>query len=115
MSDGARLLCALADIEEPGGRGFTIEKEDGPLEIFVVRAAGRVHGYVNVCPHAGTPLDWRPHQFLTLDRSAIQCATHGARFTIATGECIAGPCLGAYLRVVKLHTSNDKIYLDTTT
>jgi nitrite reductase/ring-hydroxylating ferredoxin subunit len=108
-----QLLCALAEIEDPGGRGFTIESGEGPREIFVVRARGGVYGYVNVCPHAGTPLDWRPHQFLSPDRSAIQCATHGARFAIATGECIAGPCRGARLKAVRISTRHDKVYLET--
>jgi nitrite reductase/ring-hydroxylating ferredoxin subunit len=108
-------LCALSEIDEPGSRGFTIDDHDGPREIFVVRANGLIRGYVNVCPHAGTPLDWRPHQFLTVDRQAIQCATHGARFAIATGECIAGPCRGARLRPVAVYTKDDNLYLETTT
>lgn len=111
----ARLLCALADIAEPGSRGFAVETGDGTLEIFVVRADGQIHGYVNVCPHAGTPLDWKPDQFLSPDRRAIQCATHGARFEIATGACIFGPCLGSRLQPVKAYTQDDNIFLETTT
>lgn len=108
-------LCALADLADPGSRGFTVEAQDGTFDIFVVRADNKVYGYINVCPHAGTPLDWKPNQFLSPDRRMIQCATHGARFEIATGKCIFGPCKGAALRPLKLHTRDDKIFLETTT
>jgi nitrite reductase/ring-hydroxylating ferredoxin subunit len=110
-----RVLCALSDIAEPGSRGFTLDTQEGPLEIFVVRAGGGIYGYVNVCPHAGTPLDWKPDEFLTADRSLIQCATHGALFTIATGKCVRGPCRGAQLESVPLYTKNDKILIGATT
>lgn len=109
------VLCALSDLEDPGSRGFTVEAQDGTFDIFVVRVGENIYGYINVCPHAGTPLDWKPHQFLAPDRQTIQCATHGARFEIATGKCIFGPCKGAALRALKLHTKDDKIVLETTT
>ena len=42
-------------------------------------------------------LNWSPDQFLNVDGSLIQCATHGALFDIDSGRCIAGPCLGEHL------------------
>lgn len=110
-----QLLCGLDEIADPGSRGFTLESQAGKLDIFVVRASGKIFGYINVCPHAGTPLDWQPDQFLTRDRKAIQCATHGAQFQIATGACIFGPCLGRRLTPVRVYTNDDKIYAETTT
>lgn len=68
--------------------------EAGPLRIFAVRRDGRVHGYVNRCPHVGTPLDWIEHEFLDRNGRHIVCATHGARFRIEDGVCVAGPCQG---------------------
>ena len=91
------VLCALGDIDDPGGRGFVLD--DG-RRIFVIRRGARVHGYVNACPHQGVPLDWRPDVFLSVDKSVIQCSTHGAQFRIEDGECLAGPCLGSALRPV---------------
>ena len=94
---GVTTLCALADIADPGGKGFVLD--DG-RRIFVIRRGRRVWGYVNACPHQGVNLDWRPDVFLSVDRSAIQCSTHGARFRIEDGECLAGPCLGSALSPV---------------
>jgi nitrite reductase/ring-hydroxylating ferredoxin subunit len=91
-------LCRLDEIDDPGAKGLTLPQE--PREIFVVRQGGDVYAYINSCPHIGTPLEFRPDQFLTRDRTEILCSTHGARFEIATGRCIAGPCRGKSLAPV---------------
>ncbi len=62
-----------------------------------MRRGADVFLYLNGCPHLGVELNWSPDQFLTVDGSLIQCATHGARFEIDTGRCIAGPCFGEHL------------------
>lgn len=89
-------LCRLDDIEDGEGKGFA----DGGRAIFVVRQGQRVHGYVNSCPHTGTPLDWAEDRFISADSGLILCATHGAQFAIADGKCLSGPCVGAYLQPV---------------
>jgi len=100
MSSGSpsgTILCRLDEIRESGSKGITVNTADGLQEIFLVRYAGRIYGYLNSCPHTGGPLDWMPDQFLDLDRKLIQCATHDALFRIVDGVCIAGPCTGEYL------------------
>ena len=95
-------LCRLAEIEDGAARGFTVDLPDGPQDIFVVRDGSHIHGYVNACPHQGTPLDWTPDQFMTEDGAYIVCATHGALFKIEDGDCIAGPCAGDHLQRVSV-------------
>ncbi|WJW75834.1 Rieske (2Fe-2S) protein [Thiohalobacter sp. IOR34] len=97
-----RRLCRLDALDDPGARGFTIRRDGRPTDIFVARRGTSVYGYVNHCPHAGSPLDWVPEQFLSLDRRHIQCATHHALFEIDSGECLAGPCAGRGLEPVSL-------------
>ena len=97
-----RTLCRLEQIEDGEAKGFSIERDGEPLEIFVVRQDGRVYGYVNSCPHVGTPLDWAPDQFMSEDGGHIQCSTHGALFQIEDGACIAGPCAGDSLRPARV-------------
>jgi nitrite reductase/ring-hydroxylating ferredoxin subunit len=86
-------LCAIDELPEHGSRGFTI----GRQSLFAVRRDDVIRLYLNGCPHLGVPLNWNPDQFLNLDGTLIQCATHGALFDIESGRCVAGPCLDEYL------------------
>jgi nitrite reductase/ring-hydroxylating ferredoxin subunit len=92
-------ICAIEELEDPGAKGFLIQGE-WPLHGFVVRRGERVYAYVNVCPHEGRSLQWKPDAFLTRDRRLIMCSAHGAIFEIETGLCVAGPCIGAHLRAL---------------
>jgi nitrite reductase/ring-hydroxylating ferredoxin subunit len=64
-----------------------------------------VYAYVNVCPHAGRALNWKPGAFLTRQGNLIMCSAHGAIFEIETGICVAGPCPGARLRALAARVS----------
>jgi nitrite reductase/ring-hydroxylating ferredoxin subunit len=99
--DLERVICRLSDLAA-GARGFTIGSGDWPLRIFVVQVVNAVRGYINRCPHAGHPLDLRPHHFLTADGALILCSSHGALFEKSTGYCVAGPCAGRALTPVAL-------------
>lgn len=99
-SAGRQRLCRVEELSDPGARGFTLRTSDGLKDIFIVRRDAAVHAYLNHCPHTGSPLDWQPDQFLNLDRTLIQCATHLALFRIEDGHCVAGPCAGQALTPV---------------
>jgi nitrite reductase/ring-hydroxylating ferredoxin subunit len=92
-------LCSLNDLEE--GHSIEMVVQDRPL--FAVRKANAIYAYWNICPHRGSPLNWSPNQFLSIDQQTIQCAFHGALFEIDSGLCILGPCSGDYLRAIELH------------
>lgn len=91
------ILCALADIAEPGARGFTFRTGEALFQGFIVRRAGVVTAFEDRCPHAGNPLALFPDRYLAPDASQLVCATHGARFSPADGACLEGPCEGAGL------------------
>ena len=101
-ASAGRVLCRLDAIPDGAGKGFDLGGGAGgePLEIFVVREGPQVFAYRNVCPHAGSPLDWQPDDFMNEDGSLIMCHTHGALFEIADGFCVAGPCAGDQLTPV---------------
>ena len=100
--DLERVICRLSELEQHGARGFTIGEGDFPLRGFVVRVGDGVRGYVNRCPHAGHPLNLLPQRFLTADGGLILCSSHGALFEKASGQCVAGPCVGRSLVPVPL-------------
>jgi nitrite reductase/ring-hydroxylating ferredoxin subunit len=104
-----RVICRADAIPEGGGRGFRIPAGDYPRRIFIVRHRGALFAYDNTCPHAGTPLDWMPDRFFDPSGTLLQCATHGARFRIADGTCVAGPCAGKRLKPVALEISGDYV------
>ena len=102
---GQRVLCRLDDIPDPGARSFEIDGSDGPLDVVVVRHGGRLFGYINSCPHQGTPLETFPDRFLTRDGAQLICSTHGARFRVEDGFCTEGPCKGRRLRPIAVDVS----------
>lgn len=106
----SRVLCQLEDITDGEGRGF--EMDGGGDDIFVVRRGEQAHGYVNVCPHAASPLDWVENQFMNIDKSHIMCATHGAEFRIEDGFCVQGPCRGKSLAPVAVTVRDGDIVID---
>jgi len=87
-------LCPLADLADPGSRGFRFRVERDLFAGFVIRRGEGVIGYVDSCPHAGWPLAGAPDRYLTRDDQRILCAGHGALFAIDDGACLAGPCMG---------------------
>ena len=107
-----RRLCRLDEIADPGGKGVTLEGAGGARrEIVVIRRGEDVFGYVNACPHIGTALETFPDQFLTRDRREILCTTHGARFRIADGYCVVGPCQGLSLTTIAIRLRDGEVEL----
>ena len=107
QAGAGRVLCRLDDIEDGQAKGFTLGRGLEAREIFVVREGARVFGYVNSCPHLGTPLDWQGDRFISLDSGLIMCATHGALFEITDGFCVDGPCVGENLKPAPVVVDGD--------
>ncbi len=104
-------ICALADIANPGAREFALPELERSL--FVVRKDDAVRAYLNSCPHTGAPLNWQPDQFLDGAGEYIQCSLHMAVFDIASGECLAGPCVRQHLPALEIAVRAGDIYLLT--
>jgi nitrite reductase/ring-hydroxylating ferredoxin subunit len=109
--DLTRVLCSLAELDETGSRGFAVGEGDWPLRGFIVKTPQGVAAFVNYCPHAGHPLNFRPHKFLTPDGGLILCGSHGALFARDTGLCILGPCAGQSLTRIPVDVVNGFVML----
>jgi nitrite reductase/ring-hydroxylating ferredoxin subunit len=103
------ILCAVDDIGEEVSKGFKIEPD---LQLFVVKKDGVISVFENSCPHLGIPLEMLPDQFFDIEKSFIQCSTHGALFEIENGLCVAGPCAGASLKQYQFETINGEIHIE---
>jgi nitrite reductase/ring-hydroxylating ferredoxin subunit len=111
MAEVELKVGALDEIADPGCREFSVGAGDWPFRGFVVRKGDDVFAYQNYCVHVGHPLNWAPDSFLTKDRSAIICASHGAVYEIDSGLCVAGPCKGKNLRRVAVDVRDGEIFV----
>lgn len=106
-----RYLCRLDELADGRSRGFDPLAE-GRDTMFVVRRGERVYGWRNACPHIdGARMAWRKDEFLTADRTRIQCSAHGAQFRIEDGVCEIGPCLGQALTPVVIDVRDGELWL----
>ncbi len=93
----SRVLCTLKDLDVTGAKEIVLERDGGRFPVFVVRFADQIMGYVNSCPHARLPLNWREDAFFDVTGTFLFCTSHGAQFDPVTGNCIRGPCKGQRL------------------
>lgn len=100
-------LCNIDDI--PDGGAIEVADGDGPDTLVVMRFGPSVHAYLNVCPHAGRPLNWAPGRFL-IGHGQLVCAAHGAAFRPEDGYCIGGPCRGESLRAIALELREGAVW-----
>jgi len=106
-----QLLCSIDEIEDGNSAGFTIKNGGKDFRVLAVRRDNHVHVYANKCPHIGVPLDMLEGKFLNMDKTLIQCATHGALFQIQDGECVSGPCVGQSLSEIETRVDGTDVYV----
>ena len=100
-------LCDIADLKSSNSKSAEV---NGVRYVLLIQEEN-IFAYINECPHLKIPLDWGNDVFLDPEGDLIQCATHGALFTINNGECIYGPCLGKHLIAAEVHIANNKVFL----
>jgi nitrite reductase/ring-hydroxylating ferredoxin subunit len=105
-------LCRADEIAEGEAKGFVLGSGQDRIAVFVLRHEGSIRGYVNACPHQGTPLEIFPDRFFdALGRNLI-CRTHGALFRPEDGFCVAGPCAGKSLKPAPIRVADGKIWFE---
>lgn len=105
------MLAPLADLPDGEACEFRFGKR-GAFSMFVVRTGNDVHGYVNICPHFGIPLNDRKPTFLTEDGSRIRCTTHFSEYRIEDGYGVAGFGEGCWLDPVPLSVVDGTVVID---
>ena len=65
--------------------------------LVLLDETGAVRAYVNRCKHLPIPLDGGSGAFFDASGAHLECGTHGARFRLADGYCVSGPCEGSSL------------------
>jgi nitrite reductase/ring-hydroxylating ferredoxin subunit len=107
---GAALI-ALDAIAEPGAAVVDFRKDKALFSVLVVRIAGGVRAYENVCPHARSPLERPDGRVIVQQGRFLVCAMHGASFAMDSGRCVAGPAFGSALKIVPVTIENGIVRL----
>lgn len=84
-------------LEEGAAGCWSVSDGLRDIPVIVVRSGGKLHAYLNNCPHAGVRLDWATGTVRQEGTSYLRCSMHGALFEPSSGKCVAGPCKGASL------------------
>ena len=95
MAERERLICATSDLPEQGkGVRFVLNRWGQPHPAFVGRFDGQPRAFLNQCGHVPVELDWQEGEFFDDSRLYLICATHGALYHPASGQCVGGRCAG---------------------
>ena len=100
MNDMLVALCNSQDLVD-GGRAvpFDLVNAGQTCRAFAIRFKGQVYAYLNRCTHVAMEMDYQPNRFFDDSGQWLLCATHGAAYLPASGECAGGPCRGGLVKV----------------
>jgi nitrite reductase/ring-hydroxylating ferredoxin subunit len=107
-------IAKVKDFEVLKSREYFLEHkdyDDWPVSLMLFEKEGEFFCYLNKCPHAGHPLNLERDKFLGPEETDIICRSHGARFSIDTGECFFGPCVDKSLISLEIKVESGCIFL----
>jgi nitrite reductase/ring-hydroxylating ferredoxin subunit len=100
------LLGEVEGIPDPGG----IIANWAEAPIILACREGVVRAYLNICPHAGRPLNLPNGKVFAHGGDTLICPAHGAVFDILSGACAGGPAGSSGLTPVSVDVRGGKIY-----
>ena len=107
---GRKLVARVGELEHGATKKFHLKCRGNTVEALLVSYEGNLYAYINRCRHIALSMDWVDNHFFTDDRRYLICANHGATYEPTTGECVWGPCFGAFLQSVPLEITQGKIF-----
>jgi nitrite reductase/ring-hydroxylating ferredoxin subunit len=100
MTSAWQDLCNSADLLDATlAVPFDVNYAGQTCRAFAVRYQGLPHAYLNRCTHVAMELDFQPNRMFDTTGQWLLCATHGAAYEPATGECGGGPCKGGLVKI----------------
>ena len=106
---GTEIVRAEA-LAEGAAVEFEAEVQGERRECVLLRVGGELRAFVNTCAHRRQPVvvDAQPVR----PDGTIECEAHGAIYDARTGECVDGPCSGAFLLPVPIHVHDGVVVAD---
>jgi len=92
-------------------RGFQAKVKGKIFHGLIVKKGEAYFAYRNQCRHLAITLDLNDEQFFNAEGTHLQCQMHGATYEIESGECIAGPCVGAFLEKLDLRVEEERLVI----
>ncbi len=108
-SQRGKVVARTDELLHGTTKKFRLRCQGSTLEALLVNYEGSLFAYVNRCCHIPISMDWVDNQFFTEERRYLICANHGATYEPTTGECIWGPCFGAFLQGIPLKVSGGRV------
>lgn len=111
------VLAHLNDIPEAGAMEWKCEVPE-LISILLFKLNDQVFAYRNTCPHQGRPLGLGRsgpggnQRFYFDAEQRLVCPHHGALFQMDSGECVAGPCRGGFLKSLAIRVENEQVILN---
>ncbi len=106
------FICHSQDLVDGGkGHSFAVHYHDRDTVGFVVRYRGKAYAYLNECAHQAMALDFKEGEFFSRDGNHLICATHGALYDPASGQCLSGRCDGRALVALAITERDEAICL----
>jgi nitrite reductase/ring-hydroxylating ferredoxin subunit len=105
------VLGPLVDIRDGDAKEYVFGRGTTVFSMFVVRRGRSVYGYLNICPHYSSPLNYRAGEFLSEDRRFIRCTMHFSEFRIEDGFGVSGAAERCWLDPVPVHIESDMIVI----
>lgn len=103
-------LLTIDDLPAHGGKELIFTEGMYRASILVQKTNNEIGVFINMCPHAGTPLNMFDENFMDTSGRHLLCRTHGAIFDPVSGVCVRGPCKGEWLRPVAHTISDGNLY-----
>jgi nitrite reductase/ring-hydroxylating ferredoxin subunit len=93
-------LCNSGDLADSGQAvPFDVLYQGQTCRGFAIRFDGQAHAYLNRCAHIPMEMDYQPNRFFDITGRWLICATHGAMYHPATGECVGGSCRSGLVKI----------------
>ena len=105
-----RRITSLTELRAKKAIKFSYRQEGISREGFVALFEGQVVAYENVCRHVPITLDYGDARFFNSKETHFVCQTHGATYEPRSGECIAGPCVGASLKRLEVEVIGEDVW-----
>lgn len=105
------VLGPLDDIPDGEAKEYVFGRGTTVFSMFVVRRGENVYGYLNICPHYSSPLNYRAGEFMSEDGSHIVCTMHFSEFRIEDGYGVRGAAERCWLDPVPVNVENGMIVI----